>query len=247
MKIVIVKGSILIALSLLAFQEARGQAFYNLDFQNPTISPTPPGGGNSKADPGQCFPGWTVGGGNPFDSTPVAIEYNESSFELQSDAAVILIGPNFPNGAGLNPEQGNYSVLLRCLDDNGFYSPTLSQTGMIPIGAQTISFCVDDSRLPDGEFPANQAVVTLNGINIPLTETAGGEMSGNIPSALDGTTATLTFSVGFTPSDKPNIEDDLYFDNVQFSTLVVPEPGVFALFGLGALSLAFWRRRKAAR
>ena len=37
----------------------------------------------------------------------------------------------------------------------------------------------------------------------------------------------------------------VFIDNISFSTLVVPEPGAYALLGIGLVGLGWWRRVRA--
>jgi hypothetical protein len=217
----------LLAAALCSFTGlTHAQLFVNLDFEQATIAPTPVGGETFPADPAQCFPGWTVG--NAGFGAPTSVAYNGISV---GGPMVSLLGPDFPNLANFTPLQGYYSVYMQYYNDFG--PPTLSQTGLIPAGAVSINFLVSGYQ---------NAVVTLNGINIPLVQIAVGRVAGNIPPGLAGTTATLTFS---TMRSSPGFPDNYYFDDVQF--FVVPEPGPFALFALGALSLGCWRWRKSPR
>jgi hypothetical protein len=111
--------------------------------------------------------------------------------------------------------------------------PTLSQTATVPSGTQSITFLV-----PSGQNVADStaAVVTMNGVNIPLVAIGGDLVAGNV-SAFAGNPAQLTFST-------INSDVSVYFDDIQFSPSAVPEPNSFGLFGLGGLLLA-WRYRKA--
>ena len=202
---------------LILWQDAQGQGFVNLDFENATIAPTPVGGSTFPADPAQALPGWTVGG-----STTV-VGYNGLSIGAP---AVDLMGPNFPNSAGYSSLQGSYSVLLQYFDIDGG-PPTLSQTGTIPSNVRSINFLVGNGE--------SDAAVSLNGVNIPLVQIPGGRLAGNI-SAFAGSSADLTFS---TTTGKP-FGEFLYFDDVQFSSSGVPEPSVVSLSTLGAVLLG-WR------
>lgn len=202
---------------------AQSQDFVNLDFEGATIAPTPVGGSAYPADPTQCFPGWTVGGAN------TVVSYNDLSIGAP---AVDLMGPNFPNFAGYTPLQGSYSVLLQYFNIGGG-PPTLSQTGMIPAGTQSINFLVGSGE--------SDAVVTLNGVNIPLVQISAGELAGNI-STFANTEALLTFS---TMTGGPG-GDSLYFDDIQFSASPVPEPNSFGLFALGGLFVAWLHSRKSS-
>lgn len=93
---------------------------------------------------------------------------------------------------------------------------------MIPADARFIDFLVSAGTGPSA------AVVTLNGVNIPLTQISDGELGGDI-SAFAGSLAQLTFST-------PGSGGWLYFDGIQFSS--IPEPTVFGLLALGGLFLA---------
>src|ERR1035441_9099077 len=203
-----------LALLLTAASGFAQGSFQNLNFEQATIAPTPIGGWVYPADPAQAFPGWTVGGGG--DPPYPVVMYNTLS---TGAPAVCLMGPNFPNFANYLPLQGSYSVLLYCFMGA---PPTLSQTGLVPATAHSISFLVGNGL--------SDAAVSLNGVNIPVFPASGGRMAGNI-SAFAGSVATLTFSV----APDRFIDNLLYFDAVQFSP--VPEPGALGLSALGALLL----------
>jgi hypothetical protein len=72
---------------------------------------------------------------------------------------------------------------------------------------------------------------------IPLVPIGGGRMAGDV-TAFAGTEAQLMFS---TTSYNGNW---LYFDDVMFSPIAVPEPSVFWLSGLSLFTLFFPRRRR---
>jgi hypothetical protein len=205
---------------------AAGQAFTNLDFERATIAPTPPGGSTYPADPLQALPGWIVGGSG------TVVAYNAASLGAP---AITLMGPDFPNGAGYDSLQGSYSVYLQYFGTAGG-PPTLSQTGFIPAGTQSISFLV-----PSGQNAAysTATVVTLNGVSIPLVPAAGNRVAGDV-SAFAGSTAQLTFST-------INAPDFIYFDDIRFSSASAPEPNMLTLLGCGALLLTLRRRRNLHR
>jgi hypothetical protein len=210
----------LIAATLLVLGEAAcAQGFMNLDFEQATTAPTPVGGWTFPAEPAQCFPGWTVGYGD-------AVMYNTYSLGAP---AVCLMGPEFPNAAHYPPLEGSYSVLL--MDYGG--GPTLSQVGLIPSWARSINFLVGPCQ--------SDAVVSLNGVNIPLAPIAGGRFAGDV-SAFDGQVAQLTFSAMGTLSGFGNW---FYFDDIQFSPSSVPEPSAMGF--LSACILSLWLARRPSR
>ena len=135
----------LVVVSFTLFQTVSGQGFVNLDFEQATIAPTPAGGWTYPADPTQAFPGWTVGDG--------VVMYNDLSL---GSPATVLMGPSFPNFVNYTPLQGSYSVLFQYFGYAGS-APTLSQTGLVPIGTESINFLVGSGE--------SDAVVTMNGVN----------------------------------------------------------------------------------
>jgi len=198
------------------------QGFVNLDFEDATVAPTPINEYGGSVDPAIAFPGWTVGGSGTY------VLYNDQTL---GSPAVSLMGPTFPSATGYTPLQGSYSVLIYYDNPSILQQPTLSQTGMIPPGTQSINFLVGNGE--------SDAAVALNGVNIPLVSISGGRMAGNI-SAFAGSVAQLTFST----SNNRVGDNFLYFDGIQFSTSSVPEPSEFALGTIGALLLGIrrWQR-----
>ena len=194
-----------------------GQGFVNMDFETASVTATPPGQGGGVVDPALAFPGWSVGGSGTF------VFYNGLSVGAP---AVSLIGPDFPNGTGFTPLQGSYSVLFAYFNIAG-PAPTLSQTGMIPADANSISFLVGANW--------TDAAVSIDGIPIPLVSVTGGRVAGDV-SAFAGSVALLTFS---TATGSPNAPDLLYFDDVQFSPSSVPEPSVLSIFISGTFVICY--------
>jgi hypothetical protein len=217
-------------LALLLVSAACAQAqgtFQNLNFERATVPPTPGGGYGGEVDPGLAFPGWTVS--VVWAATNTYGFYTLYNNKTLDSPAVDLIGPSFPNGLGLSSLQGSYSVALQY---SAFFNafPFLSQTGLVPLGARSISILV-----PSGTEWWQWPSVNLNGVRIPLTPLGNGRVGGDV-SAFAGSPADLTFSTGAYFS---------LFDDIRFSTQVIPEPGILSLASLGALlsgSRALYRR-----
>jgi hypothetical protein len=214
-------GSLLAAV-FLCWQPVAGQTFENLDFEQATIAPTPVGGASGPADPSQCFPGWTVGGSG------TVVSYNDLSIGAP---AVDLMGPYFPNPPGYVPLQGYYSVLLQYFGIAGT-APSLSQSGLVPVGTESINFLVGSGQ--------SDAVVTLNGVNIPLVSLPDGRWAGDV-SAFAGTVAQLTL---FPTSNTGYGGNWLYFDDIQFSPSSVPEPNGLSLCSICIL-IFLWRGERS--
>jgi hypothetical protein len=85
----------------------------------------------------------------------------------------------------------------------------------------------------------NDARVTLDGVVIPLMPIGGGRMAGDV-TTFAGREAQLMFS---TASYNGRW---LYFDDVTFSPVAVPEPSVLCLTGLSVFALFFRRKRRTA-
>lgn len=200
---------------------ANGQGtFRNLDFEAASqyITPTQPGQYGGTVDPALAFQGWTVG--NAPGSMPTFYLYNNVTV---GSPAVDLIGPDFPNGLGLNPLHGLYSVVIQNWGSGP--GPTLSQTALVPADARSLSLMVDPRY--------SGVAVSLNGVNIPLVSFNGGALLAGDVSRLAGQTAQLTFTA--------TAHGQAYFDFIQFSTASVPEPSFSAMAGFGA-AMVLWRR-----
>ena len=203
--------TILIVVVLLApLRNTQGQDFVNLDFENATVAPTPVNVYGGFVDPSFAFPGWTVG--NAYGSY-LATFYNDLSLGAP---AISLMGPNFPNATGYSPLQGSYSVFLQYFNIAAG-PPTITQTGLVPVGTQSINFLIGPGQ--------SDAMVTLNGVDIPLVSLPDGRFGGDI-SAFAGSEAQLTF----TTTTGGLFGEGLYFDDVQFSPSAVPEPSTSVLF-----------------
>lgn len=207
--------------------EAQG-TFQNLNFEQARVSPTPVNGSGGDVDPALAFPGWTESvvwrGTNTY---ALFTFYNNQAID---SPAIVLIGPAFPNRMGLASLQGSYSVALQY---SSFWNafPVLSQTGLVPADAKSVSLLV-----PSGSVWWQWPRMALGGVDINLVPVAGGRLAGDV-SAFAGAIANLSFTPGSYFS---------YFDDIRFSNLPVPEPGVFGLSALGALVLG-WRVRKRWR
>jgi hypothetical protein len=205
---------------------AFGQGFVNLDFEQATIAPTPVGQyGAAPADPALTFPGWTMGRGGTF--APNYTLYNNLTL---GSVAQVLIGPSYPNAIGYTPLQGSYSALLQFGPSLALGTPALIQSGLVPAGTRSINFLVSATQ--------NDARVTLDGVDIPLIDIGGDRLAGDV-TAFAGQQAQLMFS---TTSYSGNW---LYFDDVTFSPVAVPEPSTFGLSVLVVVTVLLVRRRRS--
>jgi hypothetical protein len=128
-------------------------------------------------------------------------------------------------GAGYEPFEGNYFVLLQRSFDLRTI-PAIAQLGLVPTTAESVQFC------GYGSFS-----VSFGGQQIPLSvlgSTPAYTIYGGDVSSFAGQTGWLQFQGGG------------FLDNIFFSDQSVPEPSVFALSALGALLLG-WRILRGRR
>jgi hypothetical protein len=186
------------------------QGFINLDFESATIITS---GSPSLVLAAQALPGWTAG----FPSDAVIL-YNTVSI---GGAALSIHDSNDPFNP---PIAGRYGVGLQGASP-GTVSAGIRQTGQIPGNAQSLTFL--------GQLGSLQ--ISFN--NQPLSYFAIGSganyrIYGADVSAFAGQTGELSFVA------LPNRGG--FIDNIQFSNVPIPEPGVFGLSALGALLIG-WR------
>jgi hypothetical protein len=198
--------------------------FQNLNFEQATISPTAAGQfGPAPADPALAFPGWTMGPGGTVN--PNFTIYNNLTL---GSVAQVLVGPNYPNAIGYAALEGSYSALLQFGPSLTLGTPALMQTGLVPGGSRSITFLMSQTQ--------NDARVTLDGVVIPLVPIGNGRMAGDV-AAFAGREVQLMFST--TSYTGPW----LYFDDVRFSAVAVPEPSALWLAGLGFIVWCLCRPR----
>ncbi len=204
---------ILVGLQLAMITAALSQGFLNLNFESAKID------GNltfNQIDATNAFPGWTV--------VAPYIFYDDRSL---SGASISIIDTNPPSS--FVPIHRKYYALLIGADPKIYgstFAISIGQTGQIPSWAASISFWGNDQGMQ----------ITFNGQPLDFS-VSGSTANYNIYSAdisaFAGQTGPLLFTV------PPSYGGTL--DNIQFSSSPIPEPGTFALVGLGALLLG-WRR-----
>jgi hypothetical protein len=146
----------------------------------------------------------------------------------------MLVGPG--DTFGINPIDGNYSVMLT---GSGVSSvPSISQTGTIPAGTQSLLF---EAEFISFGGPPGQLEMEVGNQSVPFTAVGTGPgytLYGANISAWAGDTEQLTFSALESDSGLNNWE----IDDISFSTTTVPEPSPLALTGVGGLLFALYRR-----
>ena len=195
--------------------------FQDLDFENATLVPLGPGYSAASA-----FPAWECLVG----TTPTTVVYLDA--RPLGSAEVSLINNNPSEGAA--PLQGNYSASLFSTPST---TTTLSQTGLVPAGTQSIQM---DASEQLGSFS-----VTLGGQPIKMVawETLRDYTvyAGNV-SSLAGQSANLSITENF-PINPNNYPAGVEIDDIIFSpTAVTPEPSPLILTGMGGILFGVYRR-----
>jgi len=200
--------------------------FQNLDFEqaNPINVGTPlqPFFVTSAS----ALPYWTVTIGGVLQTT---ITENAPS---TGTPWVMLVGPSGAGGgSGSVAIDGDYSVLLQ----SSYFSslPSISQTGTIPVGTQSLLFEAEPGLGTLDVFIGTQ-IVSFSAIGSEANYTL---YAAGI-SAWAGDTEQLTFTALESDSGMNNWE----IDDISFSPNAVPEPSPPALTGIGGMLFALWRR-----
>jgi hypothetical protein len=222
----------LAVVSFALLRNASGQDFQNLDFESATLVPVP-GDSYGGVQFAPAFPGWTktiVGG---IDTNAL---YN-NIFLDSAGIAIIDHNSSFFSGDVI---EGNYTAVLESgLGQNGPTDVTLSQTGLVPAGTESLQFKASEWFDSSGAF-----AVTLGGQTLSLTVLGTGPnytLYGADVSQWANQTAQLTFTVF---GENPHVNDEsLFLDEIQFSSQIVPEPSVFGLLALGGLFLRLRRSK----
>jgi hypothetical protein len=212
--------TIILLLATKQYAFAQG-SFVNLDFEQATIVA---GSGGLGVVASNAIPGWTA---YTYGTPQTVIAYDTISL---GGALVSIHDTN-----GFEPIlQGRYSLLLQGQFASTSTNDTaaIAQTGHIPTTVQSLTFF--------GVLGSFQT--TFNGQVIPLIAIGSGAnytIYGGDISSFAGQTGELRFTA-------LNNGRGL-IDNIQFSSQPIPEPSSWALFGVGALLLGFFRRRISSR
>ena len=221
-----IKICIAIALLFIVVQRSYTQDFVNLNFESANVSGYSP---VNYIPINAALPSWAAYYGysnNPtYSGAPVL--YDGRSL---GGALIILEDTNAPNYFGPLPIQGNYSVLLEGSIPFSGTSASIGQTGTIPVTAQSLTFYLGNT------FGVLQ--VTFNGQPLSIMDisnTLNYTIWGADISAYAGQTGQLLFTAP--------VNTSALLDNIEFSTLPVPEPSELAVVTLGALLLGYRRWR----
>jgi len=196
--------------------------FQNLGFESANLTPIPQGQHGNLVPIGQALPGWSA-----FVGSLQVTEVLQNNL-LAGGANISILGPDW-TGPGII--EGRYSVVLQAGGKfTGLVNASISQTGWVPTGVESIQLKVSGSDFS----------VSFAGQNVPLIPLSSGAnytLYGGDVAPYAGQTGELTLSALTVPNHQFN---SVFFDSIALSAEVVPEPSVIGLFAIG-LSLLGWR------
>lgn len=158
------------------------------------------------------------------------VEQTDVSYNLISTGAtqVALTSEGNP---GFGAIDGNYSVLLQGIVPGS--TASISQTGLIPTGAESLLFEAQPGSGPLGIYVGGQIVSFSSVGSGPNYNLYGANIS-----AWNGDTEDITFSA-FGGSYNNWLIDDISFSTTP---IVTPEPSPFVLTAIGGVVFALYRR-----
>jgi hypothetical protein len=223
---------------------ALAAAFQNLGFESATFVPIPSDPFN-RVQFGPALPGWT----GYLGSAPQSLALHNVTF--LTGAGIGLLDSAWPYGGLI---QGNFSAFLQPVLERGItpIDAALAQTGLVPLVAQSLRFNAiphaDDLGFPQFGDTIGTFAVMLGGQELPVFSLGSGPnnstMFGVDVLAWAGQTAELRFTTFAKPGGRFIGHNNLFLDSIQFSSVPVPEPGTWALLGLGLTTLACRLKRR---
>ena len=216
--------------------------FQNLGFESASLVPI----SANRVQFAPAFPGWTGSIGGVQQTGAL---YNDITLDT---SAISIIDHSWSNpfGGPGGIMEGNFTaILIAGLTSlpygNQPVDVTLAQTGVVPVGTESLQF----RAYALYSYPFDPFAVTLGGQTlslIPLESGPNYTLYGADIRALAGQSAELDFTLF---AQRPHMGNNyLYLDSIQFCAEAVPEPSVFGLSALGALLLgwrALARRRRS--
>ena len=217
-------------LLLLAASSALAQGtFQNLDFESANAA----GLTNFFVAFKDAFPSWI---GYIGTNQASLAGYN---FISAGGAVITLITPSALDArTAASVIDGNYTATIPAGQTSPFgiiVPGALGQTGVIPLGVKSLRFSASGN--------VDYLSVTFGGVNLAFLATGTGSnyrtYAGDI-SALAGMSGELRFT-----EQAASFEPVVILDDIEFSPVAIPEPGVLAFFALGTL-LSTWRILRVA-
>jgi len=200
-----------------------GQGFMNLDFEDAVIVPDP----TSVYYPWEVYAFNAISGWTPYVN---GIPQQNIFFNVTPISAAEVTLQD--SESGFAPVEGQYTVWLFGQSRPGGVggdSAAIGQTAQIPATSQSLVFwgLIEGTQITfDGQLLQFQNTGTTGSYSVYAADI----------SAYAGQTGELLFTAPFNQGG--------IIDNIQFSNIPIPEPGVLSLFALGLLGLGWHGRRR---
>jgi hypothetical protein len=199
-----------LAIAAIFIISAHGQGFLNLNFESAQNLPGNPGAHGTPVSVSDGLPNWTAYDGD------LAL------------SSIYYVSNSFPGGASSSVELEGGSLALSGEFCVGLYGGSISPTGLVPGNTESLQFATHGTGA-GGSLGGTGFSVTLGGQSLSYSALSTGPdyivYGANIPTGMDGQMEALAFSDG----------GDVLLDDIEFSSMSVPEPSQFALIGLGAI------------
>jgi hypothetical protein len=192
--------------------------FQNLNFEAANVTGDTPG---TQISILEGLPGWSAFGNNAHFGI---IQVSQIDYDILALSQSALAINDINTGFGFKPLQGNFSAYLAGGEGS---SGTLYQTGLVPVGTQSLQIEVQTAAFNLGVSLGGQFIEMMPLITTPAFTIYGGNVSG-----FAGQIAELDF----TEPDGPSL-NIATLDNIIFSPASVPEPQTYTLL-LCAAALA---------
>jgi hypothetical protein len=223
---------------------ALAAAFQNLGFESATFVPIS-GDPHERVQFAPALPGWIgyVGG------VPQTLALHNVTFI--SGGTIGVLDAAWPYSGLI---QGNITAFLQ--PEPGLnLDASLAQTGRVSPLAQSLRFNAIPHADPLGFPQFGDSIgtfsVMLGGQELPVYALGSGPnnstMFGVDVLAWAGQTAELRFTTFAKPGGQFIGWNNLFLDSIEFSSVPVPEPGAWALLGLGLVALACRLKRQRHR
>jgi len=220
----------------------QGQGYQNLGFESkPTYAGT-----DSDGFPIYTIPHWTV----DFNNTPQS-GVNSNLYVLDYTTAALFIGSSaIDGGQSVFLAASSYEAPV-----DGTSSESISQTGTVPITANSIQFKLTSilgfGGTVDLNQPQNNFFIAMNSQIVPLQVMANNGsylvLAGDV-SQWAGQTAQLSIGVDVPSNYNGNYTAEILYsgiiDSVVFSPNEVPEPSILVLSAFGGISVSLLKFRR---
>jgi hypothetical protein len=210
--------------------------FINMDFESALLVPSPQPSFGSGLDAAAALPGWSV----QVQAGPMSWVLS-NSVTYTPYASVTLWSVPHPLISGQYSVQIWSGLQYQFTGSNIWTSTSLSQTGLVPEGTKALRLAVANDSFDVSLGGSALSLVPLSRATNNLFDYTvwGADITGHA-----NLTEELRITVPYDPGVPFGRYHSIWLDDISFSPNPIPEPGTWALLGLGA---AAWFLTKGRR